>query len=367
MTPARRRAPLLAGVLPASAAILAISACSKPADKTAEGPSAPPAAEVGYYVYVTNEDTGDLTVIDGLSNLTLATVTVGKRPRGVQVSPDGKTVYVALSGSPRAGAGVDERSLPPPDRAADGVGVFDVASRRLTRVLRGVSDPEQLAVGPGGKLYVASEDTGTAVVIDPGTGKVLARAPVGGRAEGVSISPDGRFAYVTSEEDDAVAVIDTATNARIAVIGVGERPRAIAFSSDGARAYATGESDRTITTIDAKTHSPLQTTALPDEKMLPMTVALSGDGTKLFVTTGRGGEFAVLEAPTMAVVGKVKVGDRPWGMALSPDGRFAYTANGPSNDVSVVDVEKLEVTATITAGGRPWGVAVGPAVAPAKP
>ena len=58
---------------------------------------------------------------------------MGKRPRGVKLSHDGKLLYVALSGSPRAAPGVDESKLPPPDRAADGVGVVDLATRKLIR------------------------------------------------------------------------------------------------------------------------------------------------------------------------------------------------------------------------------------------
>src|SRR3954451_12452258 len=93
-----------------------------------------------YRVYVTNERSGDLTVIDGRTDAVLETIPLGKRPRGVQVSPDGRWLYVALSGSPIAGPGVDEKSLPPPDKAADGIGVLDLRSRRLVKTLRGVSD-----------------------------------------------------------------------------------------------------------------------------------------------------------------------------------------------------------------------------------
>ena len=34
------------------------------------------------------------------------------------VAPDGSRLYVALSGTPNAGPGVDPKTLPPPDRAA---------------------------------------------------------------------------------------------------------------------------------------------------------------------------------------------------------------------------------------------------------
>ena len=82
------------------------------------------ARPAGPRLFVTNERSGDLSVIDLGSNRVVATVPLGKRPRGIRVSPDGATLYVALSGSPMAPPGVDEKSLPPPDRSADGIGVW---------------------------------------------------------------------------------------------------------------------------------------------------------------------------------------------------------------------------------------------------
>ena len=55
----------------------------------------------GDRLYVTNEDSGELTIIDGNSFAVLAQIPVGQRPRGLKVSPDGQTIYVALSGSPK--------------------------------------------------------------------------------------------------------------------------------------------------------------------------------------------------------------------------------------------------------------------------
>src|SRR5689334_7622991 len=56
-----------------------------------------------YDVYVTNETSGDLTVINGATHKVVATIPLGKRPRGIKVSPDGKTLYIAVSGSPISG------------------------------------------------------------------------------------------------------------------------------------------------------------------------------------------------------------------------------------------------------------------------
>jgi YVTN family beta-propeller protein len=320
--------------------------------------AATPAPAAAYRAYVTNESSGDLTVIDGASNRVLATVPLGKRPRGVRVSADDRFLYIALSGSPSAGPGVDESKLPPPDKAADGIGVFDIAQQKLVRVLRGVSDPEQTVVSADGRVYVASEDTGQAVVLDAETGAVRATLEVGGEPEGVGISPDGRWVYVTSEADAQVAVIDTRTDQVVATVKVGARPRSVAFSPDGRRAIVTGENDRSVKVLDAASHKVLNSVQLPGEGLLPMDVAVSPDGRRLYVSTGRGGTVAALDATSLSLIGQVKVGQRPWGLALSPDGRRLYAANGPSNDVSVVDTERLQVVATVKVGERPWGVAV---------
>ena len=89
-----------------------------------------------YQVYVTNERSGDVTVIDSGDFSVVATIPVGKRPRGIHVGPNGKTIYVALSGTPiEAPPQIDAQGNPvfekktgkddedaKPDKAADGIG-----------------------------------------------------------------------------------------------------------------------------------------------------------------------------------------------------------------------------------------------------
>ena len=106
-----------------------LAACTSPdAPKSTEPePAARPAGS--YHVYITNERGGDVTIIDSVTNEVAATVPLGKRPRGIHASPDKQTIYVALSGSPIAGPGVDASTLPPADKSADGIGVFDVGFR----------------------------------------------------------------------------------------------------------------------------------------------------------------------------------------------------------------------------------------------
>jgi YVTN family beta-propeller protein len=325
-----------------------------------EAGSVPALEEGGYRVLVTNERSGDLSVIDGPTHKLLATLPLGKRPRGLKLSPDGKRLYVALSGSPIAPPGVDEDTLPPADKGADGIGIVDLETVKVETVLRGVSDPEQLAVSADGrKLYIASEDTGQGVVMDAATGAQLATMPVGGEPEGVTLSPDGRWVYMSSEEDHQVAVIDTQTDKVVAMVEVGLRPRFTEFSDDGALAFVSGENDGTITVVDARNHKALHTWKLEGGDMIrPVGMTVSHDGKLLYTVTGRGKMLVAIDVETGKQVAAVEVGPRPWGVAISPDGRTLYTANGSSDDVSVIDAATMQVTDRIAVGNSPWGLII---------
>ncbi len=318
-----------------------------------------PGRVASYRVLVTNERSGGLSVIDGGTRKLIATVPLGKRPRGMKVSPDRKLLYVALSGSPITPPGVDERTLPPADKGADGIGVVDLVTLKLVKILRGVSDPEQLAVSADGKrLYIASEDTGRAIVMDAATGKILASLPVGGEPEGVTLSPDGRVVYMSSEEDHQIAVIDTARDQIIATFNVGQRPRFSEFSDDGSTAFVSGENDGTITEVDARTHRVRRTIKLDGALTRPVGMAVAHDGKRLYTVTGRGKQLLEIDLATGKLLRSVEVGPRPWGVSISPDGRTLFTANGNSNDVSVVDIASFRVTGRIPVGEAPWGTLV---------
>ncbi|MGI9245593.1 MAG: quinoprotein dehydrogenase-associated putative ABC transporter substrate-binding protein [Steroidobacteraceae bacterium] len=325
----------------------------------ASGGTAAPAAVRGERVFVTNERSGELSVLDTASHRVVATVPLGKRPRGLVVSRDGRRLYIALSGSPIAGPGIDESRLPPADKRADGIGVVDVATLRLLTTLRGVSDPEQLAVSHDGRrLYVASEDTGTAVVLDAGTGRLLSALTVGQEPEGVAISPDGRWVYVSSEAEDEIAVIDTRDDRLVAQVPTCARPRAILFARHSPRAYVSCENSAELALFDTRRHREQKRIAVPGLGARPMGLALSPDEQNLYVATGRGGTVVAFDTRRHRPHATVEVGRRPWGISLSADGSRLYTANGPSNDVTVVDARSMRVIERVNVSGGPWAALV---------
>jgi len=334
--------------------------------------STAPAHAAGYKVYVTNERSGDVTVIDGASFKVDATIAVGKRPRGIHAAPDGKSVYVALSGTPiEAPPQLDANGNPifkkgqddddddvAADKSADGIGVIDVATGKVARKLNVGSDPEEFDVSADGRqLFVSNEDVKTASIIDIASGKVAHIVPVSGEPEGVAIAPDGKTLFVTCETSGDIFAIDLATYKVVGHAKVGQRPRSVAFVDGGKTAIVPSESAGMLYAIDTATMNIGKTIPLPPGSR-PMRLRVAPDGSKLYASTGRGGAIAVIDSASLAVTGTIKVGQRPWGIALSPDGKYLFAANGPSNDVSVVDLAAGKEIARVKAGSSPWGVAI---------
>lgn len=327
-------------------------------------------ADPGYDVFVTNERSGDVTVISGTDFAVLGTIAVGKRPRGIHASPDGQTVYVALSGSPiRGPPRLDEKGVPIPDddddaedadKTADGIGVIDVATRKLTGKISVGSDPEEFSLSKDGKqLYVTNEDVKTASVVDIATARVEHIIPVTEEPEGVTTTPDGRQFYVTCEAGGDIFVVDTSTYAIVAQFKVVGRPRTVDFIPGTGIGFIPSETTGELNVIDTAKPGVLKTITLPAGSR-PMSVKVAPDASKVFLSNGRGGTVTVFDARTYEMLDTIKVGTRPWGIGISPDGRFLYAANGPSNDVSVVDLKTNKEVTRVKAGASPWGIAIVP-------
>src|SRR5437764_4804389 len=106
------------------------------------------------FAYVSNEKAGNVTVVDLATDRPVAAMATGGRRRGIQVSADGKTLYVSR-------AGLERQKKSP----LDAVLAIDVATRRVRAAYDVGSDPERFAVSrDGSRLYISNEDAGTATV-----------------------------------------------------------------------------------------------------------------------------------------------------------------------------------------------------------
>lgn len=317
-------------------------------------------AAPAFHLYVTNEEAGTVSIIDGVTETVTDTIPVGKRPRGIHLSPDGRSAYVTLSGRPMGGPGVDELTLPPADKKADGIGVIDIALKKVVGKLPSGSDPEQFDITQDGALLIISnEDEAMASILDIQAGKIVAEIPVGEEPEGVKLDSANKFAYITCESSAEIHAVNIQTRTHAGSLKVGPRPRTIVIMPDGAHAYVPSELGAKIYKIALHPLAVEKVIDTPGEQVRPMGTMLSADGKRLFVTTGHAGLVLVVDTDSDTIVKRIPVGKRPWGIVLSPDGKKLYTANGLTNDVTVVSTETYEVLKKIPVGVKPWGIAVG--------
>ena len=334
-------------------------------------------AQTNYRIFVSDEKSGSISVINGGNFQPLKTIPVGGCPRGIQASADGKTLYVAISSAPVEPPSQlnanddpilqkhkkDEGNGLKVETTADGIGVVDLTTDKFLRKIPAGSDPAQFAVGPGDqRLYVANEDAGTVTMIEIATEKIIGTAPVTFQPEGIHVSPDGKFFYVGCKTAGDIFAID-ATNLKVfGQIKVKPQPCSIAFLPTGNKAFAAGESSGEINVINTSNHTLAKAIALPKD-CCPMCVKVSADGKRVYASTGSGNTVCVIDTDIEQVVDNIKVDRGPRGISLSPDGKFLFAANGPADDVSVVDlgIGKEVVRVKLPAGSSPWDILVVPA------
>ena len=265
----------------------------------------------------------------------------------------------------------------------------------------------------GPLAYVTNEQDGSITVVDTATDRVVSTFPVGARARGVRVSPDGRLVYVAlstptgklyDPKENHAAALDALTGETVATYEVGSDPEQIEVGADGSRLYASNEDAGTASVIDLKTGKTLATFVVgtepegcrvsPDGRWVyvtsetgnivsvidaqsnevvasflvasrPRDLAFSPDGTRAYVTTEIGRTLEVVDTAARRVVRTVQLprGDgsvKPMGVVVSKDGSRVYVATGRGNTVDVVDARTFEITDIIPVGQRPWGLALTP-------
>jgi YVTN family beta-propeller protein len=158
-------------------------------------------------------------------------------------------------------------------------------------------------------------------------------------------------AYITNAAvaSYSVSVIDTATNTVTATIPVGNEPIGVAVTPDGSKVYVTHDIDNTVSVIDTATN--IVTATIPVSGGT-FGVAVSPDGSKVYVADGSA-TVSVIATATNTVIATIPVGFGPLGVAVTPDGSKVYVASGGgdiNNTVSVIDTATNTVIATIPVG-----------------
>ncbi|RLD29574.1 MAG: hypothetical protein DRI75_02785 [Bacteroidetes bacterium] len=90
----------------------------------------------------------------------------------------------------------------------------------------------------------------------------------------------------------------------------------------------------------------------------PLNMAVSNDGSKLYVVAQDINELIVVDVEKSEVLNKIKVGVHPHSVILNEDGSIAYVSNQWSDNVSVIDLAASIVVDTLKTGNGPSGLSI---------
>ncbi|MDX3227848.1 IPT/TIG domain-containing protein [Streptomyces sp. ME19-01-6] len=282
----------------------------------------------GAHVYVANQASNTVSVIDPVSNTVTATIPTNTGPSVIAASPDNALVHVTQSG---------DASL----------GVIDTATNTVVTNIPVGAGPIGVALTPDGtRAYVANFQDNSVSVVDTAASTVTATVPVGPGPVEVAVTPDGTRAYVASTADGSVRVIDTATNTVTSTTVVGDVPVIVAIIPDGTRAYVSTAGAQFVAVMDTATNTVITTIPVPT----PRVVVISPDGAVAYVTNLDSDTVSVIGIAANAVLDTLATGDRPLGVAVTPDSARLYVTNSLANTVSAISLQTIPRAGPITGG-----------------
>jgi YVTN family beta-propeller protein len=238
---------------------------------------------------------------------------------GVVYAPDGKHAYASAGGN-------------------DKIRVYSVAgdgtlSEQPSIALPSGSYPGGLAISADGQtLYVANNLANSVSLIDTATGTVKTTTAVGKNPYTVALSKDGKTAYLTNWGESTVSLIDASSGAAKGQIAVGTHPNAVAVNPVSGDLYVANGDGDTVSIVDPGTNTVRQTVNLAPYAGAPVgaspnALAVSPDGKTLDVANAGDNDVAVVDLGDGSVRGLIPTGWYPTGVALSLDGTQLYVAN----------------------------------------
>jgi YVTN family beta-propeller protein len=158
-----------------------------------------------------------------------------------------------------------------------------------------------------------------------------------------------RYLFVSAVGANQINRIDLTTMTYSAKVTVGGIPRPYVVTPEGTTMYVAVTDLHGFMKVDlasrktrriampSEYHTPKQRPFEPSNT-LTHGLALSPDGTELWVTSLLDDSLYVYDVKADKIAGRVQVGDRPNWVTFSPDGKYVCVSNTGTDDVSVIDV-----------------------------
>ena len=288
-------------------------------------------------IYVANESSNTVSVIDAISFKSIATIDAKNlSTHDLALSRDGTRLYATNLASGRLSV-IDTRGLET---------IASIYTGKRCHVVALTHD--------NGQAWVANIGDNTVSIVDTASYRVVGTIAVGQGPTGLAFSRDGKFAYVSNQGDKAVAVIDTASLKVIKTIAVGDNPHFLILGPDG-RIWGGNSGGKTIYVIDPATQSRVASFEVGAN---PQQIAFAYKGMAgpyAYVTLSGANQIAIVDArlKNLRVIERLATGEKPNGIWANTEGTRIYVGHEVSNDLRVFDTGSNALISTVALGKKP--------------
>lgn len=297
-------------------------------------------------LYVVNEFSDTVSVVDPTDLKIVATVPTGVRPHNVNVDPTGRYFYVTVRFT---------------KESDDLVEVFDVPTNTLVTSVKTGHQPTAIVPDfSGTHLYVSNKASNTLSIIAVPELKVIETLKLKGRGpEGLVMAPDGRTLLIPNRYTGDVSVIDL-VHRKIDLIKLphGAKPVAMGISRDGLFAFVTDEGLNQVHKIDVVNKTVVASLTVGQH---PVQALLHPIRPFLYIPCMASAAVYKVDVNGWKVDKVIPVGNGAHGIAYTGDGRYAYVTlslEQPRGRVAVIDTKTDRVTATFPVDNAPTGIAL---------
>jgi YVTN family beta-propeller protein len=165
-------------------------------------------------VFVSLQDSDEITAIDLATQQRGFTAKVGRMPADIFLAPDDRTLFVALTG---------DRFV----EAWDVSGGLNAAPKLVKRIATGDGAHAFRARGDRRHLFVSNRVANTISLLDMQAMNVVAEYPAPGGPDCMELLADGRTLLVTSRWARKLTFIDTQTRQVVRQVDVGRSPHGV--------------------------------------------------------------------------------------------------------------------------------------------
>ena len=176
--------------------------------------------------------------------------------------------------------------------------------------------------------------------------------PVGSVPKVVEVTPDNKFVLVSNWCSYDLKVISVDSQKTVKTIKIGRYPRGIAVSNDSKFAYVAEMGGSQIHVINLENFS---VSYIPIGSN-PRAIVLSPDNSMMYVTMNLSGKVASWDLVNNKAGKSVKTGKSARSLAISSDGTALFVVNFVSDTISKVRTSDMKVVQNIKVCNEPIGI-----------